>query len=64
MQTSRQTRLEKSLTRILDQIEQMQEQLGEINNDIEKAALQSKLRNLRILRAYYVQLILLKYGDS
>lgn len=63
MQSS-QTKLEKSLTRILDQIEQMQSQLGTTSDTAERAALQTRLRNLGILRAYYVQLILIKYGDN
>lgn len=63
MQSS-QTRLEKSLTRILDQIDQMKEQLSKTNDSVDKAVLQSKLRHLGILRAYYVQLILIKFGDT
>ncbi|HCF49954.1 MAG TPA: hypothetical protein DER60_06710 [Syntrophomonas sp.] len=63
MQTSNQTRLEKSLLRILDQIEQLQEQIGKSSDEEEKASLKIKLRNLGILRSYYIQLIMIKYGD-
>ncbi|MGI6468396.1 MAG: hypothetical protein GXZ09_07590 [Syntrophomonadaceae bacterium] len=64
MHTSSQTRLEKSLLRVLDQIDQLQEQLHKSDNEEEKAALKDRLRSLGILRAYYIQLIMIKYGDS
>jgi len=64
MQISSQTRLEKSLLRVLDQIDQLQEQLSKSNDEEEKATLKARLRSLGILRAYYIQLIMIKYGDS
>ena len=63
MHTSSQTRLEKSLLRVLDQIDQLQEQLHKSDNEEEKAALKDRLRSLGIW-AYYIQLIMIKYGDS
>jgi hypothetical protein len=60
MNTSNQSRLEKTLTRILDQIECLQEQIFQARNEEEKATLKHQLRNLKILRAYYVKLILIK----
>ncbi len=63
MNTRSQSRLEKSLTRILDQIEYLQEQIAHAQNEEEESALKYRLRNLKILRAYYVQLILIKYGS-
>lgn len=64
MQTSRYSRIERSLMRILDQIDRLKEEMREIVDEEERNLLNIRLKRLWILRSYYVQLILLKYGDN
>jgi regulator of replication initiation timing len=64
MQTSRYSRIERSLMRILDQIDRLKEEIREAVDEEEKRLLNVKLKRLWILRSYYVQLILLKYSDN
>ncbi|MGI6435718.1 MAG: hypothetical protein ACOX0F_10205 [Syntrophomonadaceae bacterium] len=64
MQTSRYSRIERSLMRILDQIDRLKEEIRGAVDEEEKRLLNVKLKRLWILRSYYVQLILLKYSDN
>lgn len=64
MQTSRYSRIERSLMKVLDQIDRLKEEIRETVDEEEKNLLNSRLKRLWILRSYYVQLILLKYSDN